>query len=138
MNFFTTPNSKNVIATLCIVTIERSELTFLLIFPWFKELQYVDLQLDLQIIIYNLKSGRIFFQIIVTFKNCHDFVLICAWFFGSLLFMLCSSRKAAMSRALSWLHIVIFSKPEVLRRWAVHGSSGENKCSWNNGKIKQM
>ena len=78
MNFFTTPNSKNVIATLCIVTIERSELTFLLIFPWFKELQYVDLQLDLQIIIYNLKSGRIFFQIIVTFKNCHDFVLICA------------------------------------------------------------
>ena len=30
-NFFTTPNSRNVIATLRIVTIERSELTFLLI-----------------------------------------------------------------------------------------------------------
>ena len=29
MNFFTTPNSKNVIATLRIVTIEKSELTFL-------------------------------------------------------------------------------------------------------------
>ena len=31
MSFFTTPNSKNVIATLRIVTIDRSELTFLLI-----------------------------------------------------------------------------------------------------------
>ena len=29
--FFTTPNSKNITATLCIVTIERSELKFLLI-----------------------------------------------------------------------------------------------------------
>ena len=31
MEFFTTPNSKNIIATLHIVTIEKSELTFLLI-----------------------------------------------------------------------------------------------------------
>ena len=31
MKFFTTPNSKNIIATLYIVTIEKSELTFLLI-----------------------------------------------------------------------------------------------------------
>ena len=31
MEFFTTPNSKNLIATLRIVTIETSELTFLLI-----------------------------------------------------------------------------------------------------------
>ena len=31
MKFFTTPNSKNVIATLRIVTIEKSELTFLLV-----------------------------------------------------------------------------------------------------------
>ena len=31
MEFFTTPNSKNIIATLRIVTIEKSELTFLLI-----------------------------------------------------------------------------------------------------------
>ena len=31
MNFFTTPNSKNIIATLRIVTIEKSELTFLLV-----------------------------------------------------------------------------------------------------------
>ena len=31
MEFFTAPNSKNIIATLRIVTIEKSELTFLLI-----------------------------------------------------------------------------------------------------------
>ena len=31
MKFYTTPNSKNIIATLGIVTIEKSELTFLLI-----------------------------------------------------------------------------------------------------------
>ena len=31
MEFFTTPNSKKIIATLHIVTIEKSELTFLLI-----------------------------------------------------------------------------------------------------------
>ena len=31
MKFFTTPNSKNIIATLRIVTIEKSELAFLLI-----------------------------------------------------------------------------------------------------------
>ena len=31
MNFFTTPNSKNIIATLRIVTIDKSELTFLLV-----------------------------------------------------------------------------------------------------------
>ena len=30
MKFFTTPNSKNIIAILCIVTIEKSELTFFL------------------------------------------------------------------------------------------------------------
>ena len=35
MEFFTTPNSKNIIATLRIVTIEKSELTFVIIFPWF-------------------------------------------------------------------------------------------------------
>ena len=78
MNFFTTPHSKNVIATQRIVTIERSELTILLIFPWFKELQYVDLQLDSQRIIYNLKSGKMFSQIIVSFENCCNFILIYA------------------------------------------------------------
>ena len=34
-------------------------------------------------------------------------------------------------------HTVIVSKQEVFRRWAVHGTSEENKYSWNNGKIKQ-
>ena len=31
MKFFATPNSKNIIATLCIVTLEKSELAFILI-----------------------------------------------------------------------------------------------------------
>ena len=42
MKFFTTPSSKNIIATLRIVTIEISELTFLLILyfhvPWPKKI----------------------------------------------------------------------------------------------------
>ena len=33
------------------------------------------------------------------------------------------------SRALSRLHIVIFSKQEVSRRRVARGSPGENKCS---------
>ena len=69
---------------------------------------YVDLQLDLRRIIYNLKSGKIFFQIIVSFKNCRDFILIYTRFFGSLLFVLYSSGEAAMSRALSRLYIQLF------------------------------
>ena len=36
MNFFTTPNSKNVIATLRIVKIEKSELTFLLVLCFYE------------------------------------------------------------------------------------------------------
>ena len=35
-------------------------------------------------------------------------------------------------------HTVIFSKQEVSRRRVVHGSPGENKCSWNSGKKKQL
>ena len=35
MKFFTTPNSKNIIVTLRIVTIEKSELTFLLLFYFY-------------------------------------------------------------------------------------------------------
>ena len=42
--------------------------------------------------------------------------------------MLYSSGQAATSRALSRLHIVIFSKQEVSRRWVARGSPGENVC----------
>ena len=35
MKFFTTPNAKNIIATLGIVTIEKTELTFLLILHFY-------------------------------------------------------------------------------------------------------
>ena len=41
MKFFTTPNSKNIIATLRIVTIEKSELTFLLILYFHDEIKAV-------------------------------------------------------------------------------------------------
>ena len=132
---------------MCLETIfHLLKIKYISSYKGFNGLQYVNLQLDLQKIrtckcsknynmwIYNLiykelqlGSGRIFFQIIVSFKNCHNFILICASYFGSLLFVLYSSGQAAMSRALSRLHIVIFSKQEVLRRQAARGSSGENK-----------
>ena len=43
MEFFTTPNSKNVIATLRIITIEKSELTFLLILYFHDQMNMKDL-----------------------------------------------------------------------------------------------
>ena len=54
---------------------------------------------------------------------------VCLGLFGSLLFVLYSSGQAATSRALSRLHIVIFSNQEVSRRRVARGSPGENKCS---------
>ena len=100
----------------------------------FKELQYVDLQLDLQRTT-TWKVVRYFFQ---SFKYALRTVAILSWFVGSLLFVLYSSGQAATSQALSRLYIVTFSNQEVLRRWTACGSSGENKCSWNRGKIKQL
>ena len=41
MKFFTTPNSKNIIATLRIVTLEKHELTFLLILHFHNRLNVV-------------------------------------------------------------------------------------------------
>ena len=41
MEFFTTPNSKETIATLRIVTIEKSELTFLLILYFHGRINFV-------------------------------------------------------------------------------------------------
>ena len=71
----------------------------------FKELQYVDLQLDLQGIT-TWKVVRYFFK---SFKQVLRTVTILSWFvldfFGSLLFVLYSSGRAAMSQALSQLHI---------------------------------
>ena len=52
MNFFTTPNSKNVIATLRIVTIEKSELTFLLVLYFYG--------LPATTFMYNTLSGKLY------------------------------------------------------------------------------
>ena len=101
----------------------------------FKELQYVDLLLDLQRTT-TWKVVRYFFQ---SFKYALRTVAILSWFVDSLLFVLYSSGQAAMSRAIvSITHTVVFSKQDLLRRWAARGSSGEKKCSWNSGKIKQL
>ena len=59
-------------------------------------------------------------------KTFHDVYL---GLYGSLLFVLYSSGQAATSRALSRLHIAIFSRQEVSRRRVARGSPGENKCS---------
>ena len=69
-------------------------------------------------------------------KTFHDVYL--GGLFGSLLFVLYSSGQAATSRALSQFYIVIFSNQEVSRRWVARGSLGENKCSGNSGKKKQL
>ena len=67
------------------------------------------------------------------------FILVCTWFvrFSSLraLFIWTSSNVKSI---VSITHRVIFSKQEVSRRWVARGSPGENKCSWNSGKKKQL
>ena len=72
----------------------------------FKELQYVDLQLDLQRTA-TLKMVKYFFNHLNMFQELSQFYLklICSWFVGSLLFVLYSSGQAATSQALSQLHI---------------------------------
>ena len=57
------------------------------------------------------------------------FILVCAWFVGSLLFVIFSS--------VSITHAVLFSKQEVLRRQAADSSSRESDCSGNDWKKKQ-
>ena len=67
------------------------------------------------------------------------FILVCTWFvrFTSLraLFIWTSGNVTSI---VSITHTVIFSKQEVSRRRVARGSAGENKCSWNSGKKKQL
>ena len=67
------------------------------------------------------------------------FILVCTWFvrFTSLhaLFIWTSGNVTSI---VSITHTVIFSKQEVSRRRLARGSPGENKCSWNSGKEKQL
>ena len=67
------------------------------------------------------------------------FILVCTWFvrFTSLhaLFIWTSDNVTSV---VSITHTVIFSKQEVSRRQVARRSPGENKCSWNSGKKKQL
>ena len=67
------------------------------------------------------------------------FILVCAWFvrFTSFLAIYVWTSGNVTSIALI-THTIIFSKQEVSRRWVARGSPGENKCSWNSGKKKQL
>ena len=67
------------------------------------------------------------------------FILVCTWFvrFTSLcaLFIWTSGNVTSI---VSITHTVFFSNQEVSRRRVACGSLGENKCSWNSGKKKQL
>ena len=128
----------------------------------FKELQYIDLLLlnlhkELQLARiqrtairrfttwftknYNLKNGAIFFQL---FKYVLRTVIILSWVDLYLICWLTSLRalflwtSGNITSIVSITNTVIFSKQEVLRRRVARGSPGEDKCSWNSGKIKQL
>ena len=66
-------------------------------------------------------------------------ILVCTWFvrFTSLraLFIWTSRNVTSI---VSITHTVIFSKQDVSRRRVARGNPGENKCSWNSGKKKQL
>ena len=66
-------------------------------------------------------------------------ILVCTWFvrFTSLcaLFIWTSGNVRSI---VSITHTAIFSKQEVSRRRVARGSPGENKCSWNSRKKKQL
>ena len=67
------------------------------------------------------------------------FILVCTWFVRftsfSALFIWTSSSVTSIALI---THTVIFCKQEVSRKQVAHGSPGENKCSWNSGKKKQL
>ena len=120
--------SKNV-AKKCVQKIFFINSKYISSYQGFKELQYVDLQLDLQRIktckssnmqinnlIQNLKSGKIFFQI----KYFQFYLDLCLIFWFTSLRALFIWKSGYVTSIVSITHTVIFSKQEVLRRWAVH------------------
>ena len=64
------------------------------------------------------------------------FILVCAWFVGSLRDFFIWENVYIMS-IVSITHEVLFSK-QVLRSWAVRGSSSKSECLCNDGKKKQL
>ena len=105
----------------------------------FKGLQYAHLQIHLQIRklttwFRTWKVVRYFFKL-----NFFKFYLdLCLIFWFTSLRALFVWKNGYVTSIVSITDTVIFLKQELLRRRAARGSSGENKCSWNNGKIKQL
>ena len=65
------------------------------------------------------------------------FMLVCAWFVGSLHHFFIWENVYVMSIVLV-THAVLFSKQENVRRWAACVSSSESECSQNDGKKKHL
>ena len=67
------------------------------------------------------------------------FILVCTWFvrFSSLRDFFIWENVYNMS-IVSITHAVHFSNQEVLRRQGARGSSSKSKCSWSDGKKKQL
>ena len=104
----------------------------------FKELQYVDLQLDLQRTT-TWKVVKCFFNHLNTFnevpQHFFDLHLIC-WLTSLRASFIWTSGN--VTSIVSVTPTVIFSKQEFSRRRVARSSPGENKCLWNSGKIKQL
>ena len=67
------------------------------------------------------------------------FILVCTWFVRfTYLCALFISTSGNVTSIVSIKHTVIFSKREVSRRRVARASPGENKCSSNSGKKKQL
>ena len=67
------------------------------------------------------------------------FFLVCVWFvrFPSLCALfICTSGNVTSNVSIT--HTVIFSKQDISRRRVTCGGPGENKCSGNSGKKKQL
>ena len=103
----------------------------------FKELQYVDLQYDLQRTT-TWKVVKYFSIIEICSQNYHNFILICTWFVGLLHFALFIWTSSNLTSIVLITYAVIFSKQEVSRRRVVHGSAEEYKCLWNSRKTVKL
>ena len=67
------------------------------------------------------------------------FILVSTWFVWlTSLCVLFIWTSGNVTSVVSITHTVIFSEQEVSRRRVARGSPGENKCSWNSGKKKQL
>ena len=78
-------------------------------------------------------------SIIEVWRPFTMFILVYTWFVRlTSLHALFIWTSGNVSSIVLITHAVIFSKQEVSRRQVAHGSTGENKCSWNSRKKKQL